>query len=359
MTFTPKPGERARLVSSPDKRDAEHVGKVLQVRRVEAETPAIHWICDDDSKWIHRDAVWDAVAAQPKPAPLRQRHDIPWSQPLPLEPRTLADDPLPVKPASEPGDGALENLYAEWPGGHVAALRSIYRAGLERDRAAHAAEVERLTRDHEKDFQAFTDSLPPWEGIASQRATEIESLRSELALAKTANEAFANRHEALLAEVERLRGELTAEKRAHEKTRRDWEETADEIQAELNETSAQLAEARARPVPSDEALLSVWNRHWKDRGFTPADAVAMLREVALFSPEPRGIPGTLGHTDKTPKPAEDPLAGMPTALRDELKRLERQGFANRQLIYLVTGPDRWLEVRPEWERIEREEKGGG
>jgi hypothetical protein len=152
----------------------------------------------------------------------RQRHDIPWSQPLPLVEEPVAEKPEP--PASEPSDDELRNLAysaAKDEVGRegrtteefaVAERRALYNAG----RASRDAQVAELKRELR---ELDTDSSERFQRVVEQRAAYSR--------------------------------ELEAERTAHAATKAELDEVIRGLYARLREVHAEARKARSMPSAID------------------------------------------------------------------------------------------------------------
>lgn len=230
--YKPKVGERVRLVSSPDEEDWHRVGREYEVLRVDASRPAFYWVCLGLGSGIHRDAVWAPVPAaqeptaepaQPEaeasePSDDEQSAYLSWCETQPAERKRGTRDAFTAGYNAGLNRGRVESDITEANCEQQArGLFETWKAEtLERDRAAHAAEVERLCAERD----GWREKLP---AICWRRADEVERLRVE-----------------------------------HDEKQKAWSRLHHEYDALVERLQSELAAARAeRPMPTDEELARV------------------------------------------------------------------------------------------------------
>ena len=202
-------------------------------------------------------------------------------------------------PASEPGD-PIAVLR-----GYVDGFMGCRRAGCD--------------CDGERCYRSLQSALDTLERDRAAHAAELERLRGELARTQPAHAGVE-----ALEEYRHRMGKEPACQRINDESMNAAAFCLSRLIGELKERAQkELAEARARPVPTREAII---DELCQDKRGLEAMADAVL---ALFGAEPKGQP--------EPKPCpqkhcalpanhdgdhSDPLAGMPAAWRNELARVD-------------------------------------
>jgi hypothetical protein len=219
--FTPKPGDRVRLESSPDRHDQDLVGRtgVLQ-RTSDPMDERVYWTLIEPNgrdHFLHRDAVFAPAPAQ-------------------------AEQP----PADASGVAAGEALFSRlWDASGQAVSRTVAWEWFDAWRASVDAEVAEFRRA----LGSAKDQLDKWRGVLSAKDAEVAELKREVGTLEV-------ELEAVRIVSDTLRQELEAEKAARANLelavdigKRAWEESQREVELLSN---AQ----KARAVPSVYQLVT-------------------------------------------------------------------------------------------------------